>query len=192
MNQWAAPLGVALIGATATLTSAYAAYAKDRKNQRAIILQDLEIAAKLPDDSQAGEILRTYAERRALFLPLETYYQWLARREIGFFMLTTGVSLGVALWSQATGISYIRLYFGVFCLLGGVLFLPWTVYRRRRADIVNHYVTELDINPNTLGSMEELYYQSHRHTFWPALGRLWSWLKRKWAGDQRSCKRPEN
>lgn len=170
---------------TATLTAAYVAYAKDRKNERATILQDLEIAAKLPDGSQAGEILRTYAERRALFLPLETYYRWLGRHEIGFSILATGISVAVALMSQPTPASYLRSYLVVFCFLG-MLFLPWTVYRRRRADILNHYIAELDINPNTLGSMEELYYQSYRHTFWPALGRLWSWLERKWAADQRS------
>ncbi|OBH75928.1 hypothetical protein A5681_09830 [Mycobacterium scrofulaceum] len=171
MSQWVVPLGVALIGAVATLVAAYVAYVKDRKNERAMILQDLDIADKLPDDSEARDLLRAYAENRALLLPLENYFRWLARRELGEGFVILAISMAAPVVTQATHISLQRFYISLFCFLG-VIALPWIFYRRRRADLIQQYLNEQDLNPDAVVSMNDLYLRSYRPIFLKLPSRL--------------------
>lgn len=181
VSQWVIPLAVALIGAMATLVAAYLTYVKDRKNERAMILQDLEIADKLPDDSRTRELLMTYVENRALFLPLENNLRWLARRELGQFMFIAGISMAVPLVSQATGVSFGRLYLAVLFGFAWVSW-PWIFYSRSRDALIRQYLAEHDLSPSgTMGSMTYLYYQSYR-----PIVQLFSWLKRRAALRRRA------
>ncbi|OBA75208.1 hypothetical protein A5641_24515 [Mycobacterium sp. 1554424.7] len=173
MSQWVIPLGVALIGALATLVAAYLTYVKDRKNERAMILQDLEIADKLPDESRARQVLTTHAENRAQLLPLENYLRWLMRRELGQFIFIVGISIAVPLVSQATGVPFSRLYLAVLYALG-TAFIPWFFYNRRRHALIKQYLAEQDLNPNAVANMNDLYLRSYRPIF-----KLPRWLKRR-------------
>jgi hypothetical protein len=64
-SQWAIPLYVALIAAAASVLAAIVASRKDRKDERAAVLQDIEIVDKLKDSPEIDTgMLEEYIQAR--------------------------------------------------------------------------------------------------------------------------------
>ena len=149
MKPWMVSVSAACITAMATLVAAYVAFAKDRKDQRALIIRDLEIAEKLPDGSKTKELLTTYAETRAALLPLENYVRWLLRRGVlGFaFVMVNGI---VAPWivnpNGPNGGTNWVLYFVLLVGLLAVILIPlsyWAfIIDGPRNKLIDQYLSE--------------------------------------------------
>ncbi|WP_079616233.1 hypothetical protein [Mycobacteroides abscessus] len=63
MRDWLVPLAVALIAASATVLAAYVTGLKERRNERARLLQDFEILDKLSEGVARRVLSRSIAER---------------------------------------------------------------------------------------------------------------------------------
>lgn len=183
MTQWAIPLSVALVAAAASIAAAYITYAKDRRDARAQILQDLEIAEKLPPDSAAKDLLTTYAHQRATLLPLEHDTRSVARGELidlfGLIAIFAIVTLSehqhVSLWR------YFLTFFGAQLIVT----LRWRGYRRKVGNLVRQYLVEKDLYREEDGP--DLITRSFRPSpvwsylawLWRPVTVLWNWSRRK-------------
>ncbi|WP_202349344.1 hypothetical protein [Mycobacterium paraintracellulare] len=187
MTQWAIPLSVALVAAAASIAAAYITYAKDRRDARAQILQDLEIAEKLPE-SVAKDLLTTYAQQRATLLPLEHDTRSIARRELIDLLGLTAVFAIVNL-AEHQHVSIWR-YFLAFFSAQLLVTLRWRGYRRKVDNLVRQYLVEKDLYRADDGP--DLITRSFRPSpVWSYLAWLWHpikvaglWLRRKLGKDQ--------
>jgi small-conductance mechanosensitive channel len=123
MNEVVAKIVVALIAASATVLTAYSTSLRDRRNERARLLQDLEIVDKLTD-GVAKDALRHSIDLRALDLSME---QSLASASKSFTLmlvgaLVFGTSLLIAFdgymskqpWARIALIATISIAVGLF------------------------------------------------------------------------------
>lgn len=158
MSQLLTTVGAACITAMATLVGAYLAFTKDRKDGRALIIRDLEIAEKLPDGSKTKELLTTYAETRAALLPLENYVRRLIRIGLLGLALNTVVVVSVQLVSSPhSRISRVLVLGGLGCLLAAILivFCCWAfVIDRPRKKLIDQYLSENHLPKDMLPSQD--------------------------------------
>jgi|SRR5271169_2008208 hypothetical protein len=94
MNPWQTALIVALIAAAGSIVAANISSAHSRRNVRGRILSDLDIAEKLPKDSPVKKILTSYAESRALLLPIENHVRYLGILETRNVLATSVYAIG--------------------------------------------------------------------------------------------------
>ncbi len=144
MSDWAIPVGGAAIGAMATIVAAYLSYAKERKNERASILQDRDIVQKLPDESRAKEALQSYIENRAVLLPLERRFRAMSFGLLGAAAVVLVGTIASKL-SEVTGLPIESYWWWAIA----VLFLPGSVYvwmyRHEREKLIKRFVSELSL-----------------------------------------------
>lgn len=157
---WVVPLSAAIIAAAATLITAYVGYAKDRRDQRIQILRDIEIAEKLPDGSRAREILITYAENRALLLPVENHVRNITFSELLDFVMFLAV-MALAFLVPVTGGRYWQyiLALGAATIL---LMLRWGSYRRRVNNLIAQYLKEQELPSAIFQSVATLISRSYQ------------------------------
>ncbi|MFT9523851.1 hypothetical protein ACM0AU_05020 [Mycobacteroides abscessus subsp. abscessus] len=145
MDSWVVPVAVAAIGAVATIAAAYIGYVKDRNNARSRILQDLEIAEKLPAESAARRTLEAYVEKRARLMPLEKAYGLLAIGAVTeTLVLISGVTVGVV--GEAYGIPAWRTL-GVYVIVGVFLLFQRMHYRSLRREAEDEFLAKQDDSP---------------------------------------------
>jgi len=159
-SAWVVPLSVAIIAAAATLLTAYIGYVKDRRDQRAQILHDLNIAEKLPDGSRAKEILVTYAENRAVLLPVERHVRHIAFDELldfAVFLIVMAIVFSV----PATGGSYWR-YMLALATAMIIIGFRWGTYRRRVNNLVLQYLKEQNLPSGVFESVSAMIWRSYR------------------------------
>jgi Flp pilus assembly protein TadB len=130
-------IGVAAIGAMATIAAAYFSSAKERQNERAQIVQDIEIVQKLPDVAPAKEILQSYIENRAALLPLEKEFRSRALNGL-FAFVATLVGIVVLYLTQFTELPIKYYWSGVLALI--VLFM-W-IHNNDRKKLIERFVSE--------------------------------------------------
>ena len=165
-DSTAISVSVAAIGAVATIAAAYLSYAKERQNERARILHDLDIVQRLPDESRAREVLQAYIEHRAVLLPLEKQFRGYA---VG--MLVGGASLIISgLAPKLTEITHIPIE--SYWLWGtSVLVLPVTIYaayyRHFRKRLIKRFVSELGLPSDAAEPIgDRLTKSSFNWRFW--------------------------
>ncbi|MGC2377507.1 MAG: hypothetical protein WA622_10190 [Mycobacterium sp.] len=171
MTAWATTIVVALIAAMATIFAANISSAHSRQNVRGRILQDLEIAAKLPNTSPAREILRTYAENRALLLPVEEHIRHIGFK--GFWGIGSAVLIAATtVMAHGDTAKFWRIQSGILIWLA-ILVGYWLSFKRDRSYLIRDYLAEQDLPPTVEPAIEALVLRSYR----PWLFRRW-WRRR--------------
>jgi len=159
-SSWLVPTLGALIGAVGSLVAAYVSSARHSKDLRAQILQDLVIAEKLPENSQAKPLLKTYAENRAVLLPIENHLRQIKVRELaGVLLLLIVMVLNFV--TARTGTSYWLLLLAVAAVLV-IPALSWNIYAHRRRNLVQQFLSEHDIPSTVLEPVNDLIVRSQR------------------------------
>jgi Flp pilus assembly protein TadB len=157
---WVVPITAAIIAAAATLIAAYIGYTKDRRDQRAQILHDLDIAEKLPEGSRAKNILISYAEKRALLLPIESHVRHIALDEmLDFALFLTVIAIGIAV--PVSGGEYWR-YISTLAVAFILFGLRWRTYRRRTKNLTEQYLKEQNLAPEMFESISAMIWRSYR------------------------------
>jgi hypothetical protein len=157
MTEWTTTILAAVIAAVASVIAANISSANARRNIRGRILQDLEIAEKLPDDSPAKDVIMSYALNRTLLLPIEGHLRHLGIMELESMVPIILLVVLERLAPQRT------LFNGGIVLLWLVLFLfgRWR-YRRNRHALVQQYLEEqqlpLSLDSNIAEVVERIYY----------------------------------
>ncbi|BDB41125.1 MULTISPECIES: hypothetical protein [Mycobacterium] len=170
-SAWIVPVSVAIIAAAATLIAAFIGYTKDRRDQRAQILQDLDIAEKLPEGSRAKEVLVTYADNRALLLPTESFVRYIAFDELSDFAIFAGVIALTALTAPNSG-AFWRYSIAIMVVII-IVALRWRTYRRRVNNLTQQYLREQNLPADMFESVSALVWRSYRP--W----KIWSCFRRK-------------
>lgn len=147
MNQWVSAVIVAVVAATATIVAANISNANNHRNVRGRILQDLEIAEKLPDDSPAKEIIRTYAENRILLFPVENHIRYLGVYFLKINLLTV-VVFGVYLALYAITRRNDWFSIGYPGLIGLGVWVLQKQYRDTRHKIIQQYLEDAHLSPS--------------------------------------------
>lgn len=160
MNQWVTTVVVAGIAAMATIVAANITSANTRRNVRGRILQDLEIAEKLPDDSRAKQIITNYAENRALLLPLENHIRYVGMQQIQSLGILV-VALALLVVSKGVMTRYLHLGWAVL-LWFVIIFRYWYNFARDRTNLVNQYILEQDLPSTVVERVQGLYFRSYR------------------------------
>ena len=130
---------------------------KDRRDQRTQILQDLEIAEKLPEGSRAREILTIYAGNRAVLIPIENHVRHIGWNEgVDFVLFIAVMAIGVS----TAGGDYWR-YLLAFGSALAIVVLRMRTYRRRIGNLIDQYLREQDLPATTVDSIQALVLRSY-------------------------------
>nr|WP_090276827.1 hypothetical protein [Mycolicibacterium komanii] len=159
-SDWVVPLSVAIVAAAATLIAAYIGYLKERRDQRAQILHDLNIAEKLPEGSRAKEILIHYAGNRALLLPLESRIRHIAFNELLDFVLFLAI-LAIVFSFPTTDGGYWRPFLALAAVVI-ILAIRWGRYHSRVTKLTQQYLQEQNLSPDIVESIAAMELRSYR------------------------------
>jgi hypothetical protein len=147
MAGWAQSFGGATIAATASVCAALLSYLRGRANERSNIVQDLDIAEKLSDDSRAKEVLEAYIQYRAERLPLEKVFRYTLWPILGLIAVVTGQTVIATIgdFFRATDtIDNVIWVVIVVVVFGG--FRLWTHYDKKSR---TRLASELGLAPET-------------------------------------------
>jgi len=101
MASWAAPLYTALVVAIATVWAAFLAARNDRRDERAKILQDMQILDKLPEETAVCSELRRHIFYRITVLTCED--QLGERSQLQFYRWSLSLSVAAVIGWVAVG-----------------------------------------------------------------------------------------
>jgi Flp pilus assembly protein TadB len=139
VSEWVVALCVAGIAALATIMAAVVAAAKDRRDERTRILQDIEITKQIATESVSKKALQKYIDDRILMLTIEKQMSQFYREEAWqAAILFSAIAVTVA--SGITG--NLSKPLAVMALVWAILIIQSFGYNRIKNRRITHSLRE--------------------------------------------------
>lgn len=183
MTDWATTILAASIAAAASIVAANISSANSRRNMRGRILQELEIADKLPEASPAKAIMRAHAEKHALLLPIEDQIRHAGVHD--FAMLA--ILMILFKFKEMTHRDWGQFYW-VILIWGVLLSAYWLNFKRNRHYLIVDHLAAHGLPPIVDPMPHEAVFASYRPWLFT---RWWKRRGRSAATAQRQSKGPE-